>query len=106
MFVAGLDLCGLGTGSVLLRRTAHRKRPARIGRIAPAINQNFIDTGALGDTAFYVGLEDGVAPEGYGDARRISRRPSPRWVQQCGGPRMTTQGRRATQRRPVRRAQE
>ena len=40
---------------------------ARIGRIAPAIS--FIDTGALGDAAFYVGLEGGVAPDG------LRRRP-------------------------------
>ena len=36
-------------------------------RIAPAIF--VIDTGALGDAAFYVGLEGGVAPDG------LRRRP-------------------------------
>src|SRR5277367_4022453 len=62
---------------------------ARIWRIAPAISS--IDTGALGE--FYAGLEGGVAP--------LGRRPenihtaAAAWVQRCGGPRMTTRGRRA-----------
>jgi hypothetical protein len=62
---------------------------ARIWRIAPATS--FIDTGALGE--FYAGLEGGVAP--------LGRRPenihtaAAAWVQRCGGPRMTTRGRRA-----------